>query len=61
MLRTRCPICRKFNTQQQPWFPFCSQQCREIDLSRWANEEYRIPGAPAPDEMPPGDDEDSRS
>jgi endogenous inhibitor of DNA gyrase (YacG/DUF329 family) len=23
-------------------FPFCSAQCKLLDLSRWFNEEYRI-------------------
>jgi hypothetical protein len=24
-------------------FPFCSERCKNIDLARWLNEEYRIP------------------
>lgn len=23
-------------------FPFCSKQCKSIDLGKWLNEEYRI-------------------
>jgi len=30
-------------------FPFCSERCRLIDLSRWLNEDYRIPGPPEAD------------
>lgn len=25
-------------------YPFCSDRCRLIDLSKWMGEEYRIPG-----------------
>lgn len=32
--------------QEQPeergWFPFCSEQCRLIDLGSWLDAEYRI-------------------
>jgi len=27
-------------------FPFCSQRCRLVDLGRWLDGEYRIPGPP---------------
>ena len=26
-----------------PFFPFCSQRCRLIDLGKWLGEEYRVP------------------
>ena len=26
--------------------PFCSERCRLVDLSKWLNGEYRIPGEP---------------
>jgi hypothetical protein len=25
-----------------PWFPFCSERCRLIDLGQWLNEDHRI-------------------
>jgi endogenous inhibitor of DNA gyrase (YacG/DUF329 family) len=34
--------------------PFCSARCRQIDLGKWLNEEYRVPTAERPDE-PAGD------
>lgn len=41
-----CPICQ--NPVGKPdanrWFPFCSNRCKTIDLAKWLNEEYRIPG-----------------
>ena len=29
-----------------PLFPFCSPRCRMVDLGRWLNGEYVIPGEP---------------
>lgn len=39
-----CPRCRKeiAYLTDNPWRPFCSQRCAEIDLGAWANENYRI-------------------
>jgi endogenous inhibitor of DNA gyrase (YacG/DUF329 family) len=36
-----CPICGK--PTAQPWRPFCSKRCADLDLARWLGEEYRIP------------------
>jgi endogenous inhibitor of DNA gyrase (YacG/DUF329 family) len=30
-------------------FPFCSDRCRLVDLSKWLGEGYRIPGGRAGD------------
>lgn len=43
-----CPIC---GTAPRPrednkHYPFCSQRCQLVDLGRWLNEDYRIPGEP---------------
>jgi hypothetical protein len=27
--------------------PFCSERCKLIDLGAWANENYKVPAAPA--------------
>ncbi|WP_083928825.1 DNA gyrase inhibitor YacG [Geopsychrobacter electrodiphilus] len=41
----RCPRCGKSTVwQNNPDRPFCSEKCREVDLGRWANEDYSIPG-----------------
>lgn len=32
--------------KDQPYFPFCSERCRNRDLGRWFNEEYAIEGEP---------------
>jgi endogenous inhibitor of DNA gyrase (YacG/DUF329 family) len=31
-----------------PSFPFCSDRCRLIDLGRWIDEAYKVPGSPTP-------------
>ena len=38
----QCPICRKPVTVNGQFFPFCSKQCKMIDLGKWADEGYRI-------------------
>lgn len=41
-----CPICKKkFEMQRlsdQPFFPFCSDRCKLIDLGRWIDGSYLI-------------------
>ena len=40
-----CSICNKTTTwEENPWRPFCSNQCRMIDLGSWLSDEYRIAG-----------------
>ncbi len=40
-----CPICARpvASRTQNAAFPFCSTRCKQIDLGKWLNEEYRIP------------------
>ena len=51
MIRGRCPICQKpyeiEALDNLPSFPFCSERCRLIDLGRWADGSYTIPGTAA--------------
>jgi endogenous inhibitor of DNA gyrase (YacG/DUF329 family) len=52
MIQGRCPICEKSYKIARiidlPSFPFCSERCRLIDLGRWADGKYVVPGLPAP-------------
>jgi endogenous inhibitor of DNA gyrase (YacG/DUF329 family) len=52
MIRGRCPICGKAfevaRLDDLPTFPFCSDRCKLIDLGRWIDGDYAIPGPPAP-------------
>jgi uncharacterized protein len=54
MIRGRCPICSKrFEIKaldDLPSFPFCSDRCKLIDLGRWIDGAYAIPGPPPSEE-----------
>ncbi len=40
-----CVYCRKHPVDPR-WRPFCSERCKLLDLARWADGAYRIPGEP---------------
>lgn len=41
----KCPTCDKTVTWQDNLFrPFCSERCKLVDLGKWVNDEYRVPG-----------------
>jgi endogenous inhibitor of DNA gyrase (YacG/DUF329 family) len=41
----KCPTCDKSSEwKDNPYRPFCSERCKLVDLGRWVNEEYRVPG-----------------
>jgi len=44
-----CPTCKKPVAERRAnaSFPFCSERCRQVDLGRWLNEEYRLPAEDA--------------
>lgn len=46
-----CPTCgtRLAWSTDNPWRPFCSERCKNVDLGAWANDEYRIPVATPPE------------
>lgn len=42
-----CPYCKKqveYSTSN-PFRPFCSKRCKDIDLGDWADERFRVPSA----------------
>ncbi len=39
-----CPICK--SSTEHKYRPFCSKRCADVDLNRWLNDSYRIPGPP---------------
>jgi endogenous inhibitor of DNA gyrase (YacG/DUF329 family) len=51
MIQARCPTCSKTCAidclDDLPSFPFCSDRCRLIDLGRWIDGVYAIPGRTA--------------
>ena len=38
----RCPICGR--PRDEKLKPFCSRRCADIDLARWLDGRYAIPG-----------------
>lgn len=38
---SQCPICNKSTVTD--YAPFCSKHCKNIDLLKWLNEDYRVP------------------
>jgi endogenous inhibitor of DNA gyrase (YacG/DUF329 family) len=65
MIQGRCPICSKSFTADRlddlPSFPFCSDRCRLIDLGRWIDGSYVIPGQPASPDGRTGNPEEPSS
>ena len=46
--RVKCPTCgTPISWEGNPNRPFCSERCQAIDLGKWAEEEYKIPGQAA--------------
>ena len=57
----KCPTCSKpVDWKDNPARPFCSERCQLVDLGRWVEGEYRVPGEPVPQEQSEtkGEDED---
>ena len=52
-LKVRCPTCRKEVVRSPlsnaPFFPFCSERCRLLDLGKWLTGEHRIEEPLQPD------------
>lgn len=45
VLKTKCPRCEKeFNFYTSEDRPFCSDQCKTIDMGSWLREDYSIAG-----------------
>jgi uncharacterized protein len=40
----RCPTCRKDVDPASKRRPFCSERCKLIDLGRWLDGAYVVPG-----------------
>ncbi len=62
MIRGRCPICGKTfevaRIDDLPGFPFCSDRCKLVDLGRWIDGAYAIPGPAAPEPSEPEAEEE---
>jgi endogenous inhibitor of DNA gyrase (YacG/DUF329 family) len=38
-----------------PYRPFCSERCKNMDFGAWASESFRVPDESPPDDLPFGD------
>ena len=47
-----CPTCGgdSVYAMSNPFRPFCSDRCKNIDLGAWANESFRMPGDGVPED-----------
>lgn len=49
-MKIKCPVCdKKAEWSENQWRPFCSERCRNVDLGKWFDEDYRVAGEFAPD------------
>ena len=59
MLKLECPTCHRVMQVQRledlRTFPFCSERCKMVDLGRWLQGDFRIPG----EDLEPEDSEES--
>ena len=44
----RCPACGGMSAYGpiNPYRPFCSERCKNMDLGAWASEQFRVPDKP---------------
>lgn len=60
-----CSNCHRVIQAQGPGlpahFPFCSERCKLIDLGRWLNGSYHMPGKELGEEPQPNPDEPDSS
>jgi len=49
-----CPTCKgdSLYAAANPYRPFCSARCKNIDLGAWADEGFRMPADQEPDAPP---------
>lgn len=52
-----CPQCKgdSVYAPTNPYRPFCSRRCKDIDFGAWADESFRVPEETDPDALLPGE------
>lgn len=52
-----CPACKgkSIYASSNPFRPFCSERCKNMDLGAWASESFRMPVDTPPDDEAYGD------
>lgn len=53
----RCPACGgdSLYAATNPYRPFCSARCKNMDFGAWASEDFRVPTDSPADDQPFGD------
>ncbi len=53
-----CPRCgtRCLYAPSNPFRPFCSERCKQVDLGAWATESYRVEATPPQEADPSTED-----
>ena len=53
----KCPQCGgpSVYAPSNPYRPFCSERCKDLDLGAWASERFRVADGTPPDDQPFGD------
>ena len=53
----RCPGCGgdSIYAPGNPYRPFCSERCKNMDFGAWASENFRVASEAPPDDQPFGD------
>jgi endogenous inhibitor of DNA gyrase (YacG/DUF329 family) len=47
----KCPTCgNPVEWKENPFRPFCSERCQLVDLGKWVDGEYCVPGEQLPPE-----------
>ena len=49
----RCPACggESVYAPTNPYRPFCSERCKNMDFGAWASEHFRVPEKPPREEQ----------
>jgi endogenous inhibitor of DNA gyrase (YacG/DUF329 family) len=52
-----CPTCggESVYAPQNPYRPFCSERCKNMDFGAWATESYRVSAPPTSEDADPDD------
>ena len=50
-----CPCCGGASVYavSNPYRPFCSERCKQIDLGAWASEQFAVPAVAPPEDFAP--------
>lgn len=53
----RCPACSgdSIYADSNPYRPFCSERCKNVDFGAWASEAFRVPTDAPPEDSIYGD------